>query len=413
MIAVLRQRNYALLWTAQLISMIGNWALIAALPFFIYDLTGSVLATGAMFMIQIVPPLLFGSVAGVFVDRWDRRWTMIGATLIQAAVLVMLLTVRASGTVWLVYVAGFLESVASQFFGPANNALLPRLVGGEHLLQANALDAFGENGARLAGPALGGMLLAASGLPGVVIFDIFSYLIAALLMYFIAVPPLAEAQAPAGEQPAASGALKAIWEEFVAGVRLVVGQPALSRMFLIIGVALLGDSMLTVLLVAFLEKVVGVGSVEFGWLLTIRGLGGILGGLAVGRLSGKISIRQLVGFGLLGTGVLLLTMIAWPILWVAAVTIVLVGFPVMAWLISSQTWLQKYAPDKYRGRVFGAYGTTSALLMLIGMAFASGVGDSLGIVNTLVIAGAIYLVSGVLGLALLREQGASPRPKAA
>jgi MFS family permease len=73
MLAVIQRRNYGLLWVAQLISMIGDWAMFTALPFFIYNLTGSVLATGGMFMIQVVPPLLFSSLAGVFVDRWDRR----------------------------------------------------------------------------------------------------------------------------------------------------------------------------------------------------------------------------------------------------------------------------------------------------------------------------------------------------
>jgi len=128
MLTVLRRRNYGLLWISQLISMIGDWAMFAALPFFIYGMTGSVMATGAMFMIQVVPSLVFGSVAGVFVDRWDLRWTMIGSSLFRGAVLVMLLGIRSADMIWLVYLAGFLESTASQFFGPANNALLPTLV---------------------------------------------------------------------------------------------------------------------------------------------------------------------------------------------------------------------------------------------------------------------------------------------
>ncbi len=143
MLTVLRRRNYRLLWVAQLISMIGDWAIFAALPFFVYDLTGSVVATGVMFMIQVVPPLVFGSVAGVFVDRWDRRWTMIVSSLFRGAVLVILLGVRSVDMIWLVYLAGFLESTASQFFGPANNALLPTLVEEDQLITANSLDSLG------------------------------------------------------------------------------------------------------------------------------------------------------------------------------------------------------------------------------------------------------------------------------
>jgi MFS family permease len=152
MLRVLRSRNYGLLWVSQLISMIGGWALFAALPFYVFNLTGSVLATGIMFLIQVVPPLVLGSVAGVFVDRWDRRWTMVGSNLLQGATLVILLGIRSADMIWLVYLAGFLQSIAAQFFGPANNALLPALVEKDQLLTANSLDSLGENIARLIGP---------------------------------------------------------------------------------------------------------------------------------------------------------------------------------------------------------------------------------------------------------------------
>ncbi len=108
MLIVLRRRNYRLLWVAQLISMIGDWAIFAALPFFVYDLTGSVTATGVMFMIQVVPPLVFGSVAGVFVDRWDRRWTMIVSSLFRG----MLLGIAALGDrILTVLIVAFYQNV--------------------------------------------------------------------------------------------------------------------------------------------------------------------------------------------------------------------------------------------------------------------------------------------------------------
>jgi MFS family permease len=75
MLPVLRQRNFSLLWVGQIISMIGDWILFVALPFYIYSLTGSTLATGIIFIVQTLPRLFFGSVAGVFVDRWNRKYT--------------------------------------------------------------------------------------------------------------------------------------------------------------------------------------------------------------------------------------------------------------------------------------------------------------------------------------------------
>ena len=84
MISILRQRNFDLLWFAGLISMIGDWVLFIALPIYTFNLTHSSLAMGVMFMAGTLPRILFGSVAGVFVDRWDRKWTMVLADLSRA-----------------------------------------------------------------------------------------------------------------------------------------------------------------------------------------------------------------------------------------------------------------------------------------------------------------------------------------
>ena len=401
MFKLLRKRDYGLLWISQLISIIGDFALFTALPFFIYKITGSVLATGIMFMIQILPPLFLGSIAGVFVDRWDRRWTMIGSSLFRGAVLLIILGVRSAEMVWLVYLAGFLESTASQFFGPANNALIPTLVDEDQLLTANSLDSLGENSARLIGPALGGVLLASIGLQGVILFDIGSYLMAAFLMYFIRVPANASLLPPTLEE-STSSVISAFWGELKSGLRLVKNNQPLSRIFLVLGIAMLGDSILTVLLVAFYQDVVGIGPTEFGMVLTVRGLAGILGGLVMSAFGNKFKPSFLIPFGLIGTGIGLVAMVIWPIYTISLLIMILISVPLMAWLISSQTWIQTYSPEEYRGRVFGAYGTFSALLALVGMAFASGLGDTLGISVTLYFGGAIYILSGLLAVVLLR-----------
>jgi MFS family permease len=402
MLAVLRKRNYGLLWVSQLISMIGSWALFTALPFYVYNLTGSVLATGIMFMIQVVPPLVLGSVAGVFVDRWDRRWTMIGTNLIQGVVLLILLGVRSVDLIWLVYLAGFLESTAAQFFGPANNALLPTLVEEDQLLTANSLDSLGENTARLIGPSLGGLLLASTGLKGVVFLNFGTYLLAALLIYLIRVP--AESVLPAAEGEGSAGrVLSEFWREFVAGLKLVTGKPAIARLFLVVGIAGLGDSILTVLLIPFYQDIVGIGSTEFGIVLTVRGVAGILGGIVIGAIGSKFKPFKMISFGLIGTGVAVVAIVVWPIYIVSLLIMILLSVPLMAWLITAQTWLQVNAPREFLGRVFGVYGTLSALLRLIGMAFASGLGDTLGISETLYIGGGIFSLSGILAFALLRR----------
>ena len=171
MIAALRQRNFAFFWFGQVISLIGDWVLFVALPFYVYSLTGSTLATGIMFIVQTIPSIFFGSVAGVFVDRWNRKRTMLIANIAQAITLVPLFIVHSQQWIWVVYIFAFVESVIAQFFIPAKSAIIPNLVDEEHLLAANSLNSMSQELTRLAGPLLGGLLLGFFGINSVIVVD--------------------------------------------------------------------------------------------------------------------------------------------------------------------------------------------------------------------------------------------------
>src|SRR5881398_2582850 len=114
MFALLRRRDFALVWTATLISATGDWVLFIGLPIYVYQLTGSTLATSAMFVAELVPQIALGSVAGVFVDRWDRKRTMVVANLVLTVALLPLAFVRSADHVWIVYVVAFTESLLAR-----------------------------------------------------------------------------------------------------------------------------------------------------------------------------------------------------------------------------------------------------------------------------------------------------------
>src|ERR671914_959135 len=102
MLSVLRRRDFALLWTGGLVSVAGDWVLNAALPYFVYEETGSTVATAGMIVAELVPGVLLGTVAGVFVDRWNRRRLLVASNVLQAAAVALLLVVP-SGWLWVVY----------------------------------------------------------------------------------------------------------------------------------------------------------------------------------------------------------------------------------------------------------------------------------------------------------------------
>src|SRR5215210_1656017 len=221
MLAALRQRDFSLVWFGGVLSVVGDFFLFIALPFFVYERTGSALATGAMFAAETLPRLLFGSVAGVFVDRWDRKRTMVAADLSRASILLLLFVVATGGSLWFIYAVAFLEAAVSQFFIPAKNATIPNLVAERQLTSANSLNAMTEDIPSLIVPPLGGALLALIGLGGLVSLDVATYLVSAGMISLIAVRPSKVEEEPAATEGLATSAWTGVWREWLEGLRVV------------------------------------------------------------------------------------------------------------------------------------------------------------------------------------------------
>jgi MFS family permease len=408
---VLRERNFALLWFGGLTSLTGDWMLQIALPAYVFELTGSTLATGTMFIAATVPRIFLGSVAGVFVDRWDRQRTMVFINLALALILLPLLLVRSTEMLWLVYVVAFAQSAIAQFFRPAENALLPTLVGEEHLLAANSMNALNNNLARLLGPALGGVLALAVGLTGVALVDAATFLIAAILIALIR-QPLDAARTEAPKQTP-GGSFGAIWHDWLAGLRLVRGNRLVMGLFTIAAITSVGEGVLSVLFVPFVTDVLRGDALELGWLMSAQAVGGLLGGVLLARVGSRLEPVRILGPSAILFGLIDLAIFNYPAFFtgfvIALILFIVVGLPGAALSAGFSTLLQNGVADAYRGRVFGALNTTSALLMLSGMGLASVAGDVVGIVPVISIQGFVYVLAGLLALHLLDRAGVVER----
>ncbi|MGH9173652.1 MAG: MFS transporter, partial [Vicinamibacterales bacterium] len=269
-LAILRIRNFGLLWLAGLISFAGDCALIVALPLHIYRLTDSTLATAAAFAASFLPGILFGSIAGVFVDRWDRKRTMVVADLLRAALLLPLLV--APDSLGLLYAVAAVQGTVGLVFGPAEGALLPTLVGEERLVTANALNALNDNLALLIGPALGALLYAETGIAGAVLFDGASYLVSALLIGLIA----ADAR-PARDPnaPTAGSAWTRMVADWRAGLGIVRRDQSLRVLFAASSLSSVAQGVfLTLALAPLVLDVLGGSPAQVGWLGTAQAVGG-------------------------------------------------------------------------------------------------------------------------------------------
>ncbi len=402
MLAVLRQRNFFLLWSGGVLSVIGDYFLFVALPFFVYERTGSALATGAMFIAETLPRLIFGSVAGVFVDRWDRRKTMVLSDLSRALIVLPLLLVAAGGPLMLVYAVAFVEASVSMFFLPAKGATIPNLVAERDLRAANSLNSLSEEVPSLVGALLGGALLGVVGLSGLILLDVATYLTSALLISLISVPTAA---APDEEPEVTPEVAVSAWanalKEWLGGLRLIGRDRSVAILFAVISVATVGEGVVTVLVIIFFGDVLGGGSAEFSYFIAAYGVGGIAGGLLLGWTSTLIDETRLFSLSLIANGLLLVAIFNIPVLAVIVALAVLSGMTVVGWLVTSQTLLQKWVGDRYRGRVFGALETTQALTILLGMGLAVVLAGSLGVVLVLSIVGAVWSGAGVVGWLML------------
>ena len=183
--ALLRNRDLVLLLTAGLISQTGDWMLATGIAFEIYALTGSTLASAAALFATQAPQVLFGSVAGVLVDRWDRRRVMVTTNVLLSISLLPLLLVRDASQVWIIVVVVAVSSCLTPFFVAADVSLLPTLVAEEHLITANALNTQVRNVSRLVGAALGGVIVTVGGLTWLAVADIATFALAAVLIGLI------------------------------------------------------------------------------------------------------------------------------------------------------------------------------------------------------------------------------------
>jgi predicted MFS family arabinose efflux permease len=406
MFAVLRQRNFALLWLGQLISMMGDWVLLVALPFYVYQRTGSSLATGAMFVLETLPRLFLGSVAGVFVDRWDRKQTMITTDLARALILLPLLLVHTRDLLWLVYVVAFVESTVSQFFSPAFGALIPHLVEEQQLMAANSLNALGEELTRLVGPTLGGALLALLGLNSVILADSVSYVFSGVMILLIILPAAATRVHPKTAHTTGATPTNLV-QEWLQGLRLMRKSRVIATLFLVVGISMIGEGAGRAIFVPFLSGVAGGSALVFSWILTAQGVGGVVGSLALSRISKIIRPFHLVAFGGIAAGLISIVEVTFPVLPVVFVGTILIGAPVVFFFTCAYTLLQQSVADQFRGRIFGAYFNNNTLLLLVGMGVSSVLGDHIGIRQTMYLSGLFYFLAGLVALLLLR--GARPR----
>ncbi|HZO90401.1 MAG TPA: MFS transporter [Chthonomonadaceae bacterium] len=394
----LRHRNYQLFFSGQFISLIGTWMQSVAQSWLVYRLTGSAALLGAVGFASQIPVFLLSPLGGTVADRYDRRRILVGtqtASMLLAFVLAALTLLRLI-QVWQIFLLAALLGVVNAFDIPTRQAFVVEMVGKEDLLNAIALNSSMVNGARIVGPALAGILVAAIGEGWCFFANAVSYIAVIIGLLLMQLPPFER-------YPHVGSALAHIWE----GFHFVWLTGPIRALLLLLGLVSLAGMPYAVLMPIFAENILHSGSSGLGVLMGASGVGALLGALSLAARQGVRGLGRWVLFSAAGFGVSLILFSLSHTFWLSAVLLLPVGFTMMIQMAATNTLIQAMVPDALRGRVMAVYSMMFMGMAPLGALLAGVLAQRIGAPGMVALGGVVTIAGAfVFGLRLpaLREQ---------
>jgi MFS family permease len=377
-VRALRHRNFRLFFAGQLISLIGTWMQTVAQSWLVYRITGSTLLLGTVGFASQFPVFLIAPIGGTVADRSNRHRVVIitqTASMVLAFILAVLtLTNRITVPEIMVLAAGL--GIVNAFDIPARQAFLMDMVGREDLMNAIALNSSMFNGARIVGPAVAGIVVAAVGEGWCFFANSVSYIavITGLLMMKI-------------EHPVTLAMEGSPLEHIIEGFRFAAHTAPIRAILLLLGLVSLVGMPYSVLMPVFASQVLRGGARELGWLMGATGIGALLGALSLAARVGVKGLGRLIAMCAGGFGVSLIAFSFSKIFWLSLILLVPVGFTVMVQMASTNTLLQSMVPNTMRGRVVALYTMMFMGVAPFGAFFAGAIAHRLGAPWTVAIGG--------------------------
>jgi MFS family permease len=375
----LRHRNFLLYFFGQIISLTGSWIQLVAQSWLVYRMTDSAVMLGLVTFAGQTPGFFLAPLGGALADRLDRRRVLL-VTQTCAMLLAFglgLLTLVGAVEVWHVFVFAALLGIVNAFDLPSRQALIVEMVGQEDLMNAVTINSSAVNIARLAGPALAGVLVAALGVGWCFVANGLSFcaVIGSLLLM----------RAAAARRPDA--ARRTLVEHILEGFRFVGGASPVRALIILFGLVTLLGMPYAVLMPIFADRVLGGGPAGQGILMTAAGVGALVGTLC---LMTRRETRRLANWTAGSAASFGLSLILFSLsgsFWLSAALLVPVGFSMMLVLATTNTIIQALTPDALRGRVMAAYTMAFLCASPVGALLAGWVSGQLGAQATVALGG--------------------------
>jgi MFS family permease len=383
--AVFRKRDFSLLWLAQLVSTIGSSLTDLAAAILVFRLTGSALSVGLMLMATAVPSLFVGLVAGVFVDRFDRKRIMIASDLIRAGLVVSIPFAVANGGLPWLYVIVLVNAGVAQFFDPAHESVVPDVASDEELAAANSFLSISSFGSTAIGFAAAGLLASAASIEVAFYLDALTFLVSAAFLLAVRVGPMVAEELTS---------VRVVLANLRVGIRQLNDTPVL-RSSLLTGIPVyFSFGLWNVLLLPFAIVVLEATEFEYGLQEGLTSVGFVVGSLLMARFADRLPEGQWIVVGVIGMGIVgILYGLAGSIA-VAIVLVTISGLLNAPASIARRLLMQRNTPREMRGRVFSAFFVARDIVFLAGMAGA-GLADIVDIRLLIVVASAVLVATGI------------------
>jgi len=400
--SLLKTKNFALLFSGQVVSQIGDSMNKVALLWMVYELTGSAFKMTVIGLLQTIPPLVFGPLIGVYLDRMKKKPVMIWVDLIRMGLvmLIPLLYAMESLTLEWLYILVFVMSIVSTVFGPALASAVPFLVPRARLTAANALIQSTTNIGLLIGPAVSGVGIAMIGAANVLYLNAATFLVSALCLMPIRLNETLQAHARIADRAT-------ILQDLLVGFRFVFIQHRTVLLLMLTATLYsLGASAFVFLLPVFATQLLDASAVELGWLWSSLGIGMLAASVWLAWINqGDFQNRLRLISAALAVGavaVCTLGMLQAPIM--AAALIIVFGGSTAVFTPIVWAMLQELTPEPLLGRVFTTFSTGAMASAMAGMAGFGWLADALGPAASLVGIGVLLLCTATVAAAFSRRQ---------
>jgi len=388
MLRAFDHRNYRLFFSGQSISLIGTWMTRIATSWLVYRLTNSPLLLGIVGFAGQIPSFLLAPVAGVLIDRWNRHRLLVVTQALAMVQSIALAALTLTGVIkiWHVIALSLFQGVINAFDMPARQAFVVEMVERrEDLANAIALNSSMVNAARLLGPSLAGVIIAAMGEGWCFLLDGISYLavIASLLLMKI-LPAVAEEIAEEN-----------IFREFREGWNYIINFAPIRNMLALLSLVSLVGMPYTVLMPIFANGILGGGPYTLGWLMAASGVGALMGALFLAARKTVLGLGKFIPImaGAFGAGLIAFSFSR--TLWLSLLMLVVTGLGFMVQMAVCNTLLQTITEEDMRGRVMSYYTVAVMGMTPFGSLLAGVVAARIGAPHTLLISGILCIIGAL------------------